>query len=138
MTKFTALAVSSFLLAILITLGCSSGMSNTRMLQSITVTPATAVAPNPGGQVQFAATGKYSRPPSPSKIMNGFWCVGDNNGCVGSTSISVDANGLAQCDPAFSGTMTVRAFASGGGGAGVMSPSDAAVLISGTAELTCP
>lgn len=138
MTKFTALAIAClFLSAILITLGCSSGMSSTRTLQSIAVAPATAVASNPGGHVQFTATGKYSMPPSPSKIVNGSWCVGDNSGCVGTTNITVDANGLAQCDPAFSGTMTIRAIASGGG-SGVTSPSDAAVLISGTAELTCP
>ena len=138
MNKLTVALFTLLLLATASLLGCSSSMSNPRLLQSIAVTPETAGAPNPGGQVQFSATGQYSMAPSPSKVMNAGWCMSDSNGCIGTTNATVDTSGLAQCDPSFSGTVTVRAMSSSGAGAPVMMPSDAGVLISGTAQLTCP
>jgi hypothetical protein len=84
--------------------------------------------------VQFKATGDYTALPSPDKVTNAIWCVSDSSGCIVTTNVTIDVNGLAQCDPSFSGTVTVRAMASNGAGA----PVGTGVLISGTAQLTCP
>src|SRR4051794_8802916 len=117
MNKYAcSLGATCWFLAISL-LSCGGGMSGTRMLQSIAVTPSTAVAPTSGAQVQFSASGQYTAPPSPSKVMNASWCVSDSNGCTVTSNVTIDSSGLAQCDPSFSGTVTVRAMASNGAGA---------------------
>jgi hypothetical protein len=100
-----------------------------RVIQSVTVTPATADAQNfPNGQVQFSASGNYSQPPSPVALSQANWVVTE-------TSIAtVTGNGLAQCVPGASGVATVRAGVSGPcSGTGCT-----AVQIVGTAQLSCP
>lgn len=118
-------------------LGCTSGLGPDRLLTSITVTPATVTAPAMSRKVQFKATGDYTALPTPDRVANATWCVSDSNGCIVTTNVTIDVNGLAQCDPSFSGTETVRAMASNGAGAPVM-PGGTGVLITGTAQLTCP
>jgi hypothetical protein len=50
------------------TTGCGTSDPN-RALQSISVAPATADAQSfPNGQVQFTATGTFSRPPPPAPV----------------------------------------------------------------------
>lgn len=53
----------------LLTGGCGNTSAPSRLLQSVSVTPAVANAQTfSNGQVQFTAVGTYSQPPSPSPI----------------------------------------------------------------------
>lgn len=127
-------------LAAAIMLACGSSSAN-RMLQSVTLSPATADGQSyPGGQVQFTATGIYSARPSPVTPLSASWGACDLGG--NSTSdVSVSASGIAECATGSVGTYTVWAFGSNpskgtcgainacGGGCG---------RITGTAQLTCP
>ncbi len=105
--------------------------------------PATADAQSfPNGQVPFAATGVYSKPPSPQQLSGNTvtWCVGDSSGsgkCAGNIAIgvSIHQDGLAQCNPGFTGTETVLA----GTQPVSMNPDAGSQLkIFGSAQLTCP
>jgi len=108
--------------------------------------PASADAQNfANGQVQFTATGTFSQPPSPVQLTSNdiTWCmagIGDPSGqCVGNANPggTVSQNGLAQCNPLFTGTATVLA--------GVAIPvshpvadSGPQLKVFGSARLTCP
>ena len=126
------------LIAVLAMSGCGAS----RQLQSVTLNPASADAQSfPGGQVPFVATGTFSKPPSPSNLTSKDvqWCVGDSVGaCVGNINpgATVDQNGVAQCNPGFAGTATIRA----GTLSNVMvNPDEGPQLkVFGSAELTCP
>ena len=131
MARFTVL-LSTALLVVLagiefVASGC--GNSSPRLLQSISVTPATADAQKfPKGQVPFTALGTYSAPPSPSPITQPGWSLSDPN------IATISESGLAQCIPGASGVVTVKATTSGPcSGTGCT-----AVLLLGTAELSCP
>lgn len=119
------------------TLGCGSG----RQVQSVVVTPRVADArSSPTGEVQFLATGTFSKPPSPVPLKSSevTWCAGSTGGkCVGNINagVTVDQNGLAQCVPGFTGTVTILA----GTGGAVANPDGGAQLKTfGAAQLTCP
>ena len=130
-------------LATAIALACGSGaapINTTGILNSITISPATADAQNyPAGQVPFIATGYYSTPPSPVTSLTATWgaCSQDNP----TSGVSVGTKGLAQCVAGSVGTYTVWAYAPSGqtacpafvnacGGGGCQD--------TGTAQLTCP
>lgn len=118
------------LLLVAIALAVSScGNQSPRVLQSVSVTPATADAQSfSNGQVQFTANGNYSQPPSPSVLTQAGWSLSDP------TIATVSQSGLAECNAGASGTVTVKAGTSGPcSGTGCT-----AVFISGTAQLTCP
>ena len=128
---------SLLLLAVLANGACGSG----RQLQSVALSPASADAQNfPNGQVPFAATGTFSKPPSPVQLTSKdvTWCVGSSNGaCAGNiaTGATVDQNGVAQCVSGFTGTATILA----GTGKASMNPDEGAQLtVFGAAQLTCP
>jgi hypothetical protein len=129
MARFKVLLPTTLLLAgiELVASGCGNG--SPRLLQSISVTPASANAHSfPNGQVQFTAMGTYSQPPSPSPITQSGWSSSDPN------IAAISQSGLAQCDPGASGVVTVKASTSGPcSGTGCT-----AVLLSGTAQLSCP
>lgn len=121
----------------LITLGCGSD----RRLQSVSLSPSKADARNfPSGHVPFAATGTFSKPPSPQPLTSNevTWCVGVSPGsCPGNIAVgaTVDQNGLAQCNPSFVGTAIVMA--------GKMKPSmmpdqGSQMTVFGSAQLICP
>jgi hypothetical protein len=119
-----------------------SGCGGSRQLQSVTLTPALADAHSfPGGQVPFAALGTFNSPPSPVKLTSKDvqWCVGTSAGaCVGNINpgVSVDQNGLAQCNAGFVGTATILA---GNVASMPMNPDGGAQLKTfGSAKLTCP
>jgi len=104
----------------------------------VTISPKAADAKTfPNGRVPFAATGTFSKAPSPAPLtsQDTGWCIGSTSGICDPaepTYPSVDQNGVAQCGP-FVGTATVLA------GTGASGVSDAAVLtIFGSAQLTCP
>lgn len=137
---FAALAL--FAIASILVLGCGAG----RRLETVSLSPSSADAQNfPNGQVQFTATGTYSRPPSPVQLTSKdvVWCmggIGDSSGrCVGLANPGgfVDQNGLAQCSSLYTGTATVLA------GIAVfdsnpLPDSGAQLKIFGAATLTCP
>lgn len=139
MPKSGSLLMFLLLVGVAALLSCGSGMSNTRLLQSIMVMPAAADAQTfPGGMVQFTATGSFSMPPTPARVMNATWCISDANGCMANAGAMVDANGMAQCNPGFMGMVMVKATASNGAGSQVMMMGPTGVMVSGTAQLTCP
>ncbi|HKW16838.1 MAG TPA: hypothetical protein VJO35_04960 [Terriglobales bacterium] len=84
------------------TLGC--GMSTPRMLQSVTVSPATADAKDfPSGQVQFTATGIFNKPPTRVTPLPACSMSSGIEACITAwsafppTVATIDQNGLAQC-----------------------------------------
>jgi hypothetical protein len=124
------------LLAVLPTPGCGDG----RQLQSVSLTPAVADIQNYStGVVPFAATGTFSRPPSPAPLTSQdvVWCVGSSAGaCAGNIAVgaSVDQMGNARCLPGFVGTANILA----GKPMPVMIPDQGAQLkIFGAAQLVC-
>jgi hypothetical protein len=60
-------------------------------LQSVTLSPASANAQDfANGQVPFAATGTFSKPPSPQPLTSNdvSWCVGVSDGvCAGNINL---------------------------------------------------
>lgn len=137
MKRFACMLAGLLILGELALLGCGSS----RQLQSITVSPATADAKDfPNGQVPFAATGLFSKPPSPSPLTSKDvqWCVGSSSGtCAGNIipGATVDSNGVAQCGGVFTGTAFVLAGTEGS----VMNPdSGQQFKIFGSAQITCP
>ncbi len=109
------------------TFGC--GSQSPRVLQSISVTPASADAQAfANGQVQFSAVGNYSQAPTPSPIAGAGWELS------GSDIATISPSGLAQCNPGASGVVTVKASTSGP----CSGTACTAVRVSGSAQLTCP
>src|SRR5215469_4503500 len=107
MARFNVVLHTTVLLVIeLVAGGCGSGSvpgRSPRLLQSISVTPASADAQGfPNGQVQFTAVGTYSQPPSPSPITQAGWSLSDPNIAV------ISQSGLAQCNPGVLGVVTIR------------------------------
>ncbi|HKI27716.1 MAG TPA: hypothetical protein VKA07_15425 [Candidatus Sulfotelmatobacter sp.] len=89
-----------------ITLAC--GSATPHMLQTVTVSPATADAQTlPNGQVQFTATGVFVTRPSPVTPLTVQWGTCNLNGVP--SEISVNQSGVAQCAPGASGTFVVQA-----------------------------
>jgi hypothetical protein len=134
MTRFATLSTGPLVLfAALLMSGCGSS----RQLQSVTLSPASAIAS--GGQFPFAASGTFSKPPSPVPLTSKDiqWCVGISTGvCGGNINLgaTVDQTGVAQCNSGFVGTATILA----GNGAVTMNPDGGSQLkIYGSATLTC-
>jgi len=125
------------------TVACGgAGDSNAnRVLQSIGVTPSTADAQNyPSGQVQFTATGTFTKPPSPAPVpfaqpYTGGWSISNSSSGRNQSIATINQAGLAQCKPGASGTVTVTAMASNGACHGAQCTS---VAIQGSGTLTCP
>jgi hypothetical protein len=88
--------------------------------------------------VQFTATGSFSMPPTPAPVMNAIWCISHSSGCMANAGATVDAKGMAQCNPGFMGMVMVKAMASSSACSPVMMMGPAGVMTSGTAQLTCP
>lgn len=130
--------------AVLVLSGCGSN----RQLKSVAVTPATADAKQfPNGQVQFTAAGVFSDSSMPVILTSQqvTWCYGGLGGvpnpvagmCTGNIAqfATVDQNGVAQCAPAFQGTVVILA----GTQPVSMNPDGGTQLkIYGSAQLTCP
>ena len=127
-----------FALAIL-TLACGSSQ---RLLQSVTLSPATADGQS--GPVQFTATGHFSQNPSPQQLSSANWGACYQNQTT--TGVTVSSAGIAQCAEGAVGTYTVWAWAERGGdscgsvGTLPFNPCGGAgeCQVTGTAQLTCP
>ena len=134
MTKLALALWSVVLFALALSL-LACGNSPPRQLVSATVTPATATASSfPNGMVQFTATGTFDRPPSPTVLNPAFWQV-EPSVADPADAVSISANGVAQCNAGFVGTVTIQ----GGGEVcpahGISAPCR---FVSGNAKLTCP
>jgi hypothetical protein len=133
----SAFSLCCLLLLVLATVTCGSN----RQLQTVTLSPAVADAQSfPNGQVNFAATGVFSKPPSPVPLTSKdiSWCAGTTGGmCAGNIAAgaNVDPNGGAQCQTGFSGTVTILA---GTGGTTPIPDTGSQLKVFGTAKLTCP
>jgi hypothetical protein len=128
-----------FLLAAAVTLAC--GLNNPRMLETVSVSPATADAQNfPNGQVPFVATGYFSKTPSPVSPETGTWNVCYQGSFTNSATIS--ASGVAQCTAGTSGTFMVFAEVPNPAFKGACPALSACGFscgtVVGTALLTCP
>ena len=111
----------------LLTSGC--GSDNPRLLQSISVSPASADAHSfPDGQVQFMVIGIYSQPPSPSPTTASQWFLSEPN------LATISQSGVAQCIPGASGVVTVKAIVP----APCRGTGCTSAIFSGTAQLSCP
>lgn len=114
-----------------ISVGC--GSSSPRVLESVTATPASAVAQDfPNGRVQFTPTGVFNKAPTKVTPLPSCSAAGATGPCLTawstspSTIATIDQDGLAECIPGESGTTTIRVAVNGDG------PS------MGVAKLTCP
>lgn len=149
-----AVSLVLFSLAVLLSLSiiaCSNGMMtaiSARQMQSITVTPTSAVAQNfPGGQVQFTATGHFNMDPM-TATPQVLWTVGSPFPMMPMSSmsssmttptaseVSISANGIAQCN-GFVGTVTIQATAPMDPNMSLSQMSSMIGNVTGTAQLTC-
>ena len=138
--------------AVCLTSACGASRSGQHLIQSITLSPASADAQNyPGGKVAFVATGYYSTAPTTVTPLTANWGAESEqiwNGVVtyGSVTgeVSVDANGVAQCASGVSGTYAVVAWAiqdpnlQGGCASGNSIGEPGCNAVQGIAQLTCP
>jgi hypothetical protein len=111
--------------------GCGA-MNSNRVLQSMAITPSNATAQM--GQMQFAATGTFSKPPSPAPVpfvdpYSGSWAISNLK------IATISQSGLAKCISGASGTVTVTAIASSNSATGMGQMSTA---VQGSTKLTCP
>jgi hypothetical protein len=116
--------------------GCGmNSMTQNRMLESMSVSPAIAnAATSPGGKVQFKATGTFSQPPTPDVVTfvapySGSWSVSNLD------IATISPSGLAQCVAGASGTVDVTAIASANS---TTMPGAMSVAVTAKAKLTCP
>jgi hypothetical protein len=133
-------------------LACGAGPKGPHIIQSLTLSPASADAQNyPAGKVAFLATGHYDTAPmtvTPMQanwgaesefVWNGSLTYGSANGAV-----SVDTNGVAQCASSASGTYAVVAWViqdptlHGTCGSGNSIGEPGCNVVQGMAQLTCP
>jgi hypothetical protein len=111
--------------------------ANTRQLQSITVTPASATAQNTTRQVQFTSMGTFNMAPM-SAMPQVLWSIGSPFSTMPmATGVTINQNGLASCST-FSGMVTVQATAPMDPGMSLMQMGTMTTNISGMAQLTCP
>jgi hypothetical protein len=133
------LIFSSLLLIAAITLSC--GLSNPRMLETVSVTPATADAQDFPNGVPFIATGYYTQTPSPVSPETATWGACYQGGAT--TGISISAAGVARCAAGASGVYTVWASVPNPAYKGACPQIETACGLScpnvvGMALLTCP
>lgn len=136
-SSFSASTIVTFTLVVACGVGCGGmGSSTNRVLESMTLSPSNADAQTfPQNQVQFTATGIFSRPPSPATVpfvapYSGSWSVSDTN------VATINQSGLAQCVSGASGTVIVTATASSN--SATFPGTGTSTAVSGTAMLTCP
>ena len=135
MTGFRSLSVGALFLLALAALSCGSS----RQLQSVNIQPAQATGN--GSQVQFSATGTFSKPPSPQSLTGKdvTWCASlSKGGCPGNVNPGaiVTQTGTAQCVQGFSGTTYIMAGTLGS--ASMVPDGGAPFKVYGSATLTCP
>jgi hypothetical protein len=128
--RFSAL----FTLALLV-----SGCNRPRRLQSVIIGPVSADAQDfPGGKVKFVATGVFNEPPLSVTPLPVRWTNGLSWNGPPSSDITIDAGGVAHCNPGFTGAASVMAFAPADPRLTLSQVNSRTRLVSGTAQLMCP
>lgn len=136
------LRLASFFLALILSasfvLSCGTSSSGeSRQLQSISLTPATADAQDyPNGEVQFTATGHYTSEPMAVTPLTAGW--GTCYQQASTSDVVVTREGLAQCATGAVGTFTVWANDPASGHCNAITPCGGGCFVAGTAQLTCP
>jgi hypothetical protein len=129
-------------LALCVALACGSN----RQIESITLMPSSADAQNyPDGKVPFVATGHYNAGPMSVTPLQAGWGAASINQVIGppTDAVSVNANGVAQCNAGASGIYSVAAWVNvpyKGPPSTCPVPlyGDSCSSVVGTAQLTCP
>ena len=143
MARLSALICTSGALILMaaVVAGCGgSVMNNGRMLQTLTVTPASADAQSfPGGKVQFTVTGTFNMAPVTVASPAVMWSIGSPFASPSPTmpQASINSTGLAQCN-AFVGTTLVAATAPTEPEIPLIGMTPSTPSVSGTATLVCP
>jgi hypothetical protein len=120
---------------------CGGNMMNmtmSRQLQSIALTPASAMAQNfSNKQVQFTAMGNYNMTPM-TAMPQVLWSIGSPFSTQAvPAGVTVNSSGLAQCTT-FTGTVTIQATAPADPGMTVTQMNMMTMNVAGMAQLTCP
>jgi hypothetical protein len=143
MAKFTLVFCASLSLILLAAgiAGCGgSAMTSGRMLQTLTITPASADAKSfPGGKVQFTAAGTFNVAPVTVTSATVLWSIGNPFATPppGMPQASVDATGLAQCN-GLVGNAIIEATAPSEPEIPLQGMTPSTPAVSGTATLICP
>jgi hypothetical protein len=131
-----ALFTLALLLAASFALSCGTNSTpNPTGLQSITISPATASALAPNGQVQFTATGHYPLPPYTVTPQPALWGACYQN--APTAAVSITSSGLAQCVLPDDPVATYSVFAFDATNCGAMNACGGGCTVVGTAQLTC-
>jgi len=124
-----------FLLAV--SCGSNSMMMSTRQLQSVAVSPSSAVmTTSSNGMVQFTAMGTYTMAPMTANPPV-RWSLGSPFSMPAPAGVSIDANGVAQCS-GFNGMIMVEATSPMDPNMPVSQMSMNTMNVTGMAQLTCP
>ena len=96
------------LISVAISLAC--GASAPRVLQTVSVNPASADAMNyPSGSVPFVATGYYSKSPLTVSPETAAWTACSSTQGQPTNNVTLSSTGVAQCNAGVSGTYMVVA-----------------------------
>jgi hypothetical protein len=125
----------ALVLAASLALSCGSN-STPGQLQSITISPATAIAGGlPGQTVQFTATGHYSAAPYAVTPQPATWGACYQN--APTTEVTVTSTGAAQCVGAGGPTDDYSIFAFDQTNFNLLAACGGGCTIVGTAQLSC-
>jgi len=131
-----ALFLLGMLLAASLALSCGASSKNmTGQLQSITISPANAIASLPGQTVQFTATGHYSAAPYAVTPQPATWGACYQN--APTTDVTVTSAGVAQCDVAGGPTVEYTVFAFDPTNCNLLTACGGGCTVVGTAQLSC-
>lgn len=106
MRNFGPLLSLLLLISMAITLAC--GANAPRVLQTVSVNPASADAMDyPGGLVPFVATGYYSKAPLTVSPETATWTACPSLQGQPTNNVTLSSSGVAQCSAGASGTYLV-------------------------------
>jgi hypothetical protein len=129
-----ALVSLALVLAASFALSCGSN-STPGQLQSITISPATAIAGQAGQTVQFTATGHYSAAPYAVTPQPATWGACYQN--APTTAATVTSTGAAQCVGAGGPTDVYSIFAFDQTNCNLLTACGGGCTVVGTAQLSC-
>lgn len=129
-----SLVSPALVLAASLALSCGSN-STPGQLQSISISPATAIAGLPGQTVQFTATGHYSAAPYTVTPQSATWGACDQG--LPTPAVTVTSTGAAQCVGAGGPTDVYSIFAFDETNCDLLTACGGGCTIVGTAQLSC-
>ena len=134
--KKRRLSLVSLALVLAASLALSCGSNSTPgQLQSITISPATAIAGQTGQTVLFTAIGHYSAAPYAVTPQPATWGACYQN--APTTDVTVTSSGVAQCESAGGPTVEYSIFAFDQTNCTLLTACGGGCTIVGTAQLRC-